>query len=348
MPLLAELTPEVAAGRELTAAEVQRIAGALAGPEETEADKGAFLTALARRGETPAEVAAFAVAFRDRARDPGLGEWSGQAIDIVGTGGDHSGGFNVSSVVVLVLASAGVPVIKHGNRGITSRCGSADLLAGLGVDIEAGEERLKGALRELGFAFLFAPAYHPAFRLIAPVRRALAQQGQRTVFNILGPLINPGRPAHVLVGTFSPGLVPVLAGALDALGTRAGLVVHGTIEPGRGIDELTTATDNLVRGVGTRREVAGTWRAADFGLAPAPFADLAGGDLPENLARVESLLEGKAPRGLEDTVVLNAATGLWLTGRVDAVRAGLEPARDLLRGGAVRRKLAAVREFFRA
>ncbi len=348
MPLLAELTPEVAAGRELSAAEVQRIAAALAGPEETEADKGAFLTALARRGETAAEVAAFAVAFRDRARDPGLGEWSGRAIDIVGTGGDHSGGFNVSSVVVLVLASAGVPVIKHGNRGITSRCGSADLLAGLGVDIEAGEERLRGALRELGFAFLFAPAYHPAFRLIAPVRRALAQQGQRTVFNILGPLINPGRPAHALVGTFSPALVPILAGALEALGTRAALVVHGTIAPGRGIDELTTATENLVRGVGAQREVAGTWHAADFGLEPAPFAELAGGDLAENLARVESLLEGRAPRGLEDTVVLNAATGLWLTGRVDSVRAGLEPARDLLRGGAVRRKLTAVREFFRS
>ena len=142
--------------------------------------------------------------------------------------------------------------------------------------------------------------------------------------------------------------MPILAGALEALGTRAGLVAHGTIEPGRGIDELTSATENLVRGVGARREVNATWCAADFGLAPAPFSDLAGGSPEENLALVAALLEGRAPRGLEDTVVLNAATGLWLTGRVESVRAGLEPCRELLRGGAVRRKVAAVREFFRA
>lgn len=346
MPSLADLTAPLLAGRDLTPAEAEHAAAALAGPAETEAAKAAFLVALADKGETPAELAAFANAFRARAVDPGVGAWSERAIDIVGTGGDHAGGFNISSVVVLTLASAGVTVMKHGNRGITSKCGSADLLAGLGVNLEAPPEKLRRALDELGYVFFFAPAYHPAFKHIAPVRKALAAQGRRTVFNILGPLINPGRPAHVLLGTFSAASVPQLAGALETLGAKAGLAAHGIIDPQRGIDELTSATANRVRGFGTRREVDGIWQPEDFGLVRAPFADLAGGDLAANLAIVEALLAGRAPRGLEDTVVLNAAVALWLVGKVPQVRDGLGLARDLLRGGAVRNKIAATREFY--
>ena len=195
---LATLTLQLNAGQDLSPDAVEVAAAALAAPEETDEAKAAFLTALATKGETVAEVAAFARVFRDRAVDPGVAAWSERAVDIVGTGGDHAGGFNISSLVVLVLASAGVPVMKHGNRGITSKCGSADLLAGLGVDLAAPPEKLRRALGELGYVFFFAPNYHPAFKHIGPVRKALAARGQRTVFNILGPLINPGRPAHVL------------------------------------------------------------------------------------------------------------------------------------------------------
>ena len=345
---LASLTAQAATGRELSPAEIASAAAALAGTEETDVAKADFLVALGNKGETPAEVAAFATAFRQRAVDPGVGEWSARAIDIVGTGGDHSGGFNISSVVTLVLACAGVPVMKHGNRGITSKCGSADLLAALGVNLEATPEKMRAALAELGYVFFFAPAYHPAFRHIAPVRKALAAQGRRTVFNILGPLINPGRPAHVLLGTFSPAAVPTLAGALEVLGARAGLAVHGVIGDGRGIDELTTATVNRVQGFGSRRAVAGDWVAEDFGLTRAPFSDLVGGDVSTNLALVEALLAGRAPRGLEDTVALNAAVGLWITGRTASVREGIDLARGLLRGGAVKARIAATREFFRS
>lgn len=347
MSPLAAFTAHVAAGQDLAPADVARAAAGLAGPDETDAAKADFLAALARKGESPAEVAAFALAFRARAVDPGVEEWSAQAIDIVGTGGDHSGGFNISSLVVLVLASAGVPVMKHGNRGITSKCGSADLLAGLGFDLEASPEKLRRALAELGYVFFFAPAYHPAFKYIAPVRKALAARGQRTVFNILGPLINPGRPAHVLLGAFSPAVVPTLAGALEVLGARAGLAVHGVIADGRGIDELTTATVNHVCGFGARHDVRGTWVAEDFGLERSPFTDLAGGEVAANLARVADILAGRAPRGLVDTIVFNAAVALWIVGRVASVRDGLAPARDLLLGGAVREKIAATREFFR-
>jgi len=255
MDRLAPFTARLAAGRDLTSEEVTQAAAALAAPEVAEEGKAAFLAALADKGENVAEVAAFAQAFRGMAVNPGVEAWAPTAIDVVGTGGDHAGGFNISSLVVLTLASAGVPVMKHGNRGITSQCGSADLMAGLGVDLQAPPEKLRRALAELGFVFFFAPAYHPAFKHIAPVRKALAAQGRRTVFNILGPLINPGRPAHVLLGAFAEAWVPKLAGALEVLGAQAGIAAHGVIGPGQGIDEITTATVNRVRGFGRLAQV---------------------------------------------------------------------------------------------
>ena len=314
MSELAELTRHLAARQELTSAEVELASVALASPEITDESKAAFLLALCKKGETAAEVASFAQAFRAWAINPGVEAWSAQAIDIVGTGGDLAGGFNISSMVVLTLACAGVPVMKHGNRGVTSKCGSADLLAALGVDLEASPEKVRAGLDKLGYAFFFAPAYHPAFRHIAPVRRLLASQGRRSVFNILGPLINPGRPANVLLGVFSEAWVIRLAEVFDLLGTEAGLAVHGIIAPGRGIDELTTATVNRVRGIGQLRDVDGLWNAAENGFQPAPFADLQGGDLATNLSIVEALLAGRGPVGLVDTIVYNTATALWVTG----------------------------------
>jgi anthranilate phosphoribosyltransferase len=345
---LVSLTVRLAARQELSAGQVAAAAAALAAPDTGDDAKAAFLTALADKGESIAEVAEFARAFRELAVNPGVEDWAPSAIDIVGTGGDHAGGFNISSLVVLTLASAGVTVMKHGNRGITSQCGSADLLAALGVDLQAPPEKLRRALGELGFVFFFAPAYHPAFKHIAPVRKALAAQGRRTVFNILGPLINPGRPGHVLLGAFAESWVPRLAGALDALGAQAGLAAHGIIGPGRGIDELTTATVNRVRGFGRLSSLDTQWRAEDFGLPVSPFDDLRGGDLAANLAIVEAILAGRAPAGLVDTIVLNAAVALWITGRTAGVSDGLALAREQLLGGAVRRKIAATREFYRS
>lgn len=348
MPTLSEFTAQLLTGRDLSASEVECAAGALAASEVGADVKAEFLSALARKGETPAEIAAFAVAFRTRAIDPGVGAWASRAIDIVGTGGDHAGGFNVSSMVVLVLACAGVPVMKHGNRGVTSKCGSADLLAALGVDLDAGPDKLQRALSELGYVFFFAPAYHPTFKHIAPVRKMLATRGERTVFNILGPLINPGRPEHVMLGSFSETLVPKLAGALDELGAKAGLAVHGRIGPDRGIDELTTATVNRVRGFGRLRDVDAEWSAPDFGLRRSPFSELLGGDVAANLAIVDAILAGRGPTGLVDTIALNAAVGMWVVGKTPTVRDGVAPARELLVGGAVKNKIAETREFFRA
>jgi anthranilate phosphoribosyltransferase len=347
MQSLAELTILLNGRRDLASGDVADAAVALAAAEVGDDVKAEFLTALAAKGETSDEVAAFAREFRSRAVDPGVEAWAGRSIDIVGTGGDHAGGFNISSLVVLVLASAGVIAMKHGNRGITSRCGSADLMAGLGVDLEAPPAKVRGALNELGFAFFFAPSYHPAFRHVAPVRKILASRGQRTIFNILGPLVNPGRPAFILLGAYSDAWVPRLVGALEALGTKAGLAVHGVLGPDRGIDELTTATVNRVQGIGRLRGVASEWRAEDFGLPTPPFAELQGGDIAANLALTEALAGGGGPAGLADTIALNAAVAMWICGRTASVREGLGQARELLLGGAVRRKIAATREFYR-
>jgi len=345
---LAALITALDAGHSLTGGETAAAAAALASTQEPEDSKARFLEALASKGETASEIAGFALAFRERALDPGLAEWAPRAIDVVGTGGDHSGGFNVSTVTTMVLACLGVPAIKHGNRGITSKCGSADIFGALGVDLQASPERLRRAMAELGFVFLFAPAWHPAFKAITPVRRALAERGRRTIFNILGPLLNPARPAHALIGAATVPLVEKLAGALDALGAVSGLAVHGILGPGQGIDELTTATTNVVRGAGRLREISAEWLPDEFGLVPAPFSDLAGGTLEENLALLEALASGGGPRGLADTIALNAAAALWITGARPDVRAGLGAARETLLGGALRDKIAATRDFFSA
>jgi anthranilate phosphoribosyltransferase len=343
---LEALTQSLNQGISLGAQDVAQAAELLASPG-ADLPKADFLTALAKKGETAAEVTFFAKEFRSRAIDPKVSSYSSDAIDIVGTGGDHAGGFNVSTLVVLTLAAAGVPVMKHGNRGITSKCGSADLISALGFKIDASPEVLSKALEELGYVFFFAPAFHPAFKHIVTVRKQLAANGQRTIFNILGPLMNPGRPANIMLGVYSLPWVEKLSGALNALGMNAGLVVHGALADGQGTDELTTASVNHVKGVGKLNYVNAVWSASTFGLKKSSFEELKGSDLVTNVAIVDSLLAGKAPSGLVDTIALNAALGLWILGKTDEPIEGFELAKDLLLGGAVKQKIAATREFFR-
>ena len=340
------LTPKLADRQDLTPVEVGDAAQALASPDVPDTVKAAFLVAFSDKGESPAEIAAFAEAFRNMAVNPGLETWAPRSIDIVGTGGDHMGGFNVSSLVALVLACAGVPVMKHGNRGITSKCGSADLMAGFGCDLFASPDKLRQAMQQLGYVFLFAPHYHPAFKHIAPVRKELAASGRRTVFNFLGPLINPGRPAYALVGAFSERWTVTLADTMEKLGARAGLAVAGMIDADHGIDELTTATVNRVRGFGRLASVDGRWQAKEFGFPLAPFSEIRGGDLAANRATIDAILCGRGPRGLVDTIIFNSAVALWIVGRYAWIKEGVEPARHLLLGGAVKARIAATREFY--
>ena len=346
MSHLIPLTASLLQGRPLPPDSIDPACRELASPDMTGSVKAEFLVALADKGETAGEIAGFAAAFRSMARKSPLDQWADQAIDVCGTGGDQSGTFNISTVVTLVLAAAGVPVLKHGNRSITSECGSADLLEALGLRLDADDELLTSAMTELGFVFLFAPAFHPAFKEIGPVRKELAGQGRRSIFNLLGPLINPAGPAHQLLGVFSDGMVPILADALHRLGLKGGLVVHGRLAEGRGVDELTVATDNHVAGFGRLRAHGALPPVQELGLNVSPFDDLAGGDLADNLALLDQVLEGTAPPGLIDTILLNASTGLFIVGRVDSIRDGVEVAREHLLGGGVRRLLDRTRAFY--
>lgn len=343
---LNDLSSMVAAGENLTEAQSIQAADLLASSEVSADAKASFLTGLAKKGEVASEVSGLAKRFRELARNPGLEAWQEQAIDVCGTGGDKIGSFNISTTVVFGLAAAGVPVFKHGNKSITSKCGSANLLEALGVPLMADDATLKRSMEELGFCFMFAPAFHPAFKEIMPVRQQLAQKGQRTVFNILGPLINPARPAHQLLGVFSADVVEMLADSLHAIGVGRGLVAHCKLADGRGMDELSAAGTNVVRGFGDLRELDEDWSPEALGLELAPLDSLLGGEIEENLEILKALLAGKAPRGLEDTVALSIAAGLYAVGRYKSVREGIGEARELILGGAMERKLAETKEFY--
>ena len=290
---------------------------------------GALLTALRAKGETPDEVAGLVRGMVDAATPLTLSpEVAERAVDTCGTGGDGAGTINVSTVAALVVAAAGVPVVKHGNRAASSLSGSADLLEAWGVAIELGPEAAGAVLDEVGVTFLFARRFHPAMRHVAPVRSAL---GMRTVFNLLGPLSNPARVRRQVVGVPDPAVGELVAGVLARLGHARALVVHG----GDGLDELTTTTTSRVWEV--RAGAVTEWQVdpAELGIAPATLDDLRGGDATLNRALADEILAGDAgPR--TDLVALNAAAALLVADVVDDLAGGLDRAREVLRTGAAR------------
>jgi len=349
MHSIEQLTSRLEQHHDLSVGEVGCAADALVDASVDQSSKEIFLSALAEKGECAQEVAAFAARFRDLAVNPSVESWASRAIDVCGTGGDGSGTFNISTAVSFLVAAAGVPVFKHGNRSITSKCGSADLMEALGIRLDAPHDQLRRSLEELNFCFFFAPAFHPAFKEIMPVRQALAAQGKRSIFNLLGPLINPGRPAYQLLGVFSQDWVAPMAGALCSLGLKAGLVAHGTPLPKATLDELSCAGHNTVSGFGRLATVQGGLVAADAGLEPCDFSELAGGDVAENLRTMEALLSGfddAVPTGLRDSVLINAGAALWIAERAADLPAGVALAKELLKNGAVAHWLERVRTFY--
>jgi anthranilate phosphoribosyltransferase len=349
MLILEKLTAHVRENLDLDTSQATAAAELLASASVEISAKHDFLIALGEKGETAAEVAAFAQTFRGLAIDPGVEAWAPAAIDVCGTGGDGSSTFNISTAVSFVVAAAGVPVFKHGNRSITSKCGSADLLEALGIPLDAPHDVLRESIESLNFCFFFAPAFHPAFKEIMPVRKALAAEGKRSIFNLLGPLINPGRPAHQVLGVFAPQWVDPLAGALASLGLSAGMVVHGTPEPGRALDELSCAGSNRIAGFGRLSGQTGAISAAEAGLPTCEFSDLAGGDIDANLEILKALLSGApgaVPAGLRNTVLLNAGAAFWAVGKSAGLREGVALADQALLGGTVADWLARAQGFY--
>lgn len=318
-------------GQDLTVDEADTLLTSLADTELAPPMAGALLAALRAKGETPAEVRGFAAAMRRLARRPQIPD-DIRGIDIVGTGGDGSGSLNLSTGASLVTAACGQPVIKHGNRSISSRCGSADVLRSLGVDLPATERDVTQCLTATGFSFLFAPTFHPAMKSIAPVRKAL---GVRTIFNILGPLTNPANPPFYLIGAFNPSVAALMAEALAGLPIERAFVVHGAPS----WDEPTPVGPFLLFDIRPGNVQRTTRDPADLGFSRCTPNDLAGGEADYNARSIRAVIHGEDRGPVRDAIVLGAAVALEVAGAARDVRAGVDMAHSAIENGTASRFL---------
>ncbi|MHB1204202.1 MAG: anthranilate phosphoribosyltransferase [Rhodospirillaceae bacterium] len=331
MSALKPFLAKVADGAALDQTEAEAAFDVLMSGQAEPIESAAFLTALKVRGETPAELVGAARALRSRVLKV---DAPADAIDTVGTGGDHSGTFNISTAVALVTAACGVPVAKHGNRAATSKSGAADVLAELGVNLDVTPETVARALKETNIGFLFAPNHHSAFKHVAEVRKQL---GIRTIFNLMGPLCNPAGAKRQLVGVFARKWMMPMAEALALLGSERAWVVHGS----DGLDEITTtgptyAVELLDGGLRTFEIVP-----EDAGLKRAKPEDLKGGDAATNAAALRTLLHGRGGP-YRDIVVLNTAAALIIAGKVTDLRSGADMALDAIINGKAAKVLASL------
>jgi anthranilate phosphoribosyltransferase len=344
MPAVQELLKEIVEGhRTLTREEA---GGAVRGMLTSEPEAGSdiaiagLLTAMATRGETVDELAGFAEAMRSLAVPiPLTPEERAELVDTCGTGGDGRGTFNISTGAALLAAAAGAKVAKHGNRGVTSRCGSADVLEAMGIPVALTPEQSAACLRATGFTFLYAPALHPAMKRVQPIRRAL---GFRTIFNLAGPLTNPaGAPAQIM-GVYAPEKLEVVAGAMAQLGVRHGRVVHAR----NGIDEIALSATDTVLVAPPNPTARMVLQPDDAGLPHAPLGHLLGGETAQaNAAILEAILAGRDDGPRCDVVLLNAAAALEAVALVRGLKEGVAFAADAIHSGAARRTLDALRAF---
>jgi anthranilate phosphoribosyltransferase len=325
-PRFTDLLSALLDGRELTGDQMRGVMRDMMGGRLGDAETAAFLTALRMKGETIGEIAAAAGVLREHMVRLECGR--DDVLDTCGTGGDGSGTFNISTAAALVAAGAGVPVVKHGNRAMSSHSGSADVLAALGVNIEGDAAWARRCFDRAGLTFCFAPHFHPALRHVGPVRRRL---GVRTLFNALGPLANPAGAAYQLLGVGRPELLDTLAGALAQLGTRRALLVSGR----DGLDEVTLSAPTLVREVRGQTVHSYEWMPADFDLDPCSLADLRVNGPDESAALIRAMLDGHS--GPATRVVLaNAAAALLAAERVATPRHGVALAAEALSDGRAR------------
>ncbi len=325
---------------DLAQSEAAELLHVLTLPELAPALAGALLAALRSKGVTAEEVRGFASGMRALARKPALPEGV-DAIDVVGTGGDGSGSLNLSTGAALLTAASGMPVVKHGNRSISSRCGSADLIEALGLALPLDEIRSARCLEATGFTFLFAPYFHPAMRSLAPIRNAL---GVRTIFNLLGPLTNPAAPRFALIGAYDAAAAGLMADTVAGMGLERAWIVHGA----GGWDEATPIGPFLAFEVDAngvhRREID----PATFGLAPCEAAELAGGDARSNLAALDAVFARRDRGAHLAALVLQSGLALYIGGRAASIGSGIAAARETIASGRAESWLAALRRFGRA
>jgi len=345
--VLEKFTLQLAGAQPLTDEQIRQAVDQLSDETVSAIVKAGFLTALAKKGETYDEIAAFARALRDKSIPPPLDDETRhrEILDVVGTGGDRLGTFNISTAAALVCAAAGVTVAKHGNRAVTSQAGSADVLEALGVRIDLTPPEAARSLRERGFAFFFAPTWHPAFKHIAPARKLCAERGQRTVFNYLGPLLNPARPSAMLVGVPQPELCETLAHVLQSLGVRRAMVVCGKVPNLRSkgqntIDELSTLGENTIAEFYQERGFATSILPPEaFPLQAAALEDLIGGDRHENAEIIRHVFRGDERGPKRDAVLLNSAAALFVAGKAKSLTEGWDLAGRTIDSGCASAKL---------
>ncbi len=321
---LKPLIAKVAGGQALSRQGARDAFGILMSGEATPSQIGGFLMALRVRGETADEIAGAVDVMRaNMARV----EAPADAVDIVGTGGDHAGTYNVSTCAAFVVAGCGVPVAKHGNRALSSRSGSADVLAALGVDVDLTPDRISAVIARTGIGFMFAPTHHAAMRFVGPSRVEL---GTRTIFNMLGPLANPAGVRRLLVGVYAPEWVRPIAEALLALGTQAAWVVHGD-----GLDEITNCGTTAVCEIRDGSIHDFTIEPEAYGFERRSLGEIVGGDAARNAEALRSVLADE-PSAYRDIVLLNAGAALVVAGRAANLGEGIAMAREALRSGSAR------------
>jgi len=336
--MLQQALAKIIEGEDLTAAEAQAALEVIMAGEASEAQIAAFLVGLRMKGERPCEIAGLASAMRQHCLK--VRPRRQDVVDTCGTGGDALNTFNISTAAAFIAAGAGVAVAKHGNRSVSSQCGSADVLAELGVDIEMELARVSECIDQVGVGFMFAPAHHPAMRHVMPTRRAL---GLRTVFNILGPLTNPADARRQLLGVYDAALTSLVAQALQELGSERALVVHGL----GGLDELSTLGPTQVAELADGEVREYTIGPEDLGLRQAPPQDIGGGSVDDCARWLVQVLEGR-PGARLDIALLNAAGAILVAGRAASLPEGLEAARESVESGQARQKLADVIAFTRS
>jgi len=325
-----EILARLSRRESLTTDESEGALGVVLAGDATPVQVGAFLALLHAKGETADEVTGLARAMVDAAVPCPLDPGDRVVVDLVGTGGDRLASINVTTLAAFITAGSGVPVCKHGNRAASSSVGTADVLEALGVAIEIGPEGVARCVTEAGMGFCFAQRFHPAMRFVGPVRKEL---GVPTVFNFLGPLINPARTRHQLVGVSDATMGPIMAGVLGATGSRHAMIVHAD----DGLDELSVTSPSSVlevRGDGSGEFEVSDWRVdpAALGFAPATMADLRGGDAAFNARIIRSVLEGEQG-ARRDIGLLNAAAALVVAGRVTDLESGVEAAAESIDSG---------------
>ena len=332
--MIKDLIKQLLDKKDLSESQMQQVMQEiLSGTVET-ADIVAFLTSLNEKGETAGELTA-AVKVMLKYVDPVIVDKQ-NILDTCGTGGDKKGTFNISTICAFVASGAGITVAKHGNRSVSSICGSADILEALGVNINLDKEKIKKCLEEIGIAFLFAPNLHPAMRFVMPARKQIAK---RTMFNILGPLINPARATNQLIGVYSKEWAKPLAQVLSNLGTKHVLVVYGA----DGLDEITTTDKTFVAEVNHGELRGYEITPEEFGLKRASPQDLLGGTIQENVKIAQDILSG-AKGSKRDIVLLNAAAAIYAADKAKTIAEGMILAKESIDTGAALKKLELLKE----